>query len=518
MGEKKQFVLIMTDTQRYDMVNCYKETGLSTPNIDALAECGVRYDRAYTTQPVCGPARAGLFTGLYPACTGSWGNGMALGENVKTIGQRLHDNKLHCAYIGKWHLDGTDYFGNGICPEGWDEEYWYDMRRYLDELTEDERIQSRSAKTMRFTDWPEEKTYGYRVAARAVDFMERYKDEDYFLVVSFDEPHGPSLCPKEYFNMYKNYEFPKTPAVYDILDGKPDYQKVWAMEKGFSKDRDAVKIKAPAFFGCNSFVDDLIGRVVRKVPEDAAILYTSDHGDMLQSHCLFAKGPTAYDEAARIPLIMRMPGGVKGGVYDKRAVSHISICPTILEYFGIPIPKVMQGESILQTTYDINSDAPEYVFLEFTRFEQDHDLFGGLQLMRSVTDGRYKLSINLLSTDELYDLKEDPYELKNLINDEEYAEIRNRLHDEILDSMCKRRDPFRGYYWECRPWRTDAPAPDWRWRGYTRQREEEEYEPRQLDYTNGLVMNHAHRLKAVKADKKITSLEELTEFLRHYDD
>ncbi len=74
---KRQLILIMTDTQRYDMVNCYRETGLSTPNIDRLAADGVRYKRAYTAQPVCGPARACLFTGLYPACSGSWGNGMA---------------------------------------------------------------------------------------------------------------------------------------------------------------------------------------------------------------------------------------------------------------------------------------------------------------------------------------------------------------------------------------------------------------------------------------------------------
>ena len=116
---KKQFIFIMTDTQRWDMVNCYKNTGLSTPCLDALAASGVRYERAYTTQPVCGPARAGLFTGLYPSSCGSWANCMPLGDNVHTIGQRLHDNGIHTAYIGKWHLDGGDYFGNGRCPDGW---------------------------------------------------------------------------------------------------------------------------------------------------------------------------------------------------------------------------------------------------------------------------------------------------------------------------------------------------------------------------------------------------------------
>ena len=95
MSDKKQLVFIMTDTQRWDMVSCYKETGLSTPCLDALAADGVRFERAYTTQPVCGPARAGLFTGTYPSWNGSWANGMALGDNVKTIGQRLSDNGIN---------------------------------------------------------------------------------------------------------------------------------------------------------------------------------------------------------------------------------------------------------------------------------------------------------------------------------------------------------------------------------------------------------------------------------------
>ncbi len=514
---KKQLVFIMTDTQRYDMVNCYKETGLSTPNLDALAADGVRFERAYTTQPVCGPARAGLFTGTYPSWNGSWGNGMALGDNVKTIGQRLNDNGIHCAYIGKWHLDGTDYFGNGVCPDGWDPEYWYDMRRYLEELTEDERIKSRATKTMKFENIPEDFTYGSRVLARALDFMERYKDEDYMLVVSFDEPHGPFLCPEPYASMYKNYEFPKNPAVWDTLEDKPEHQKVWAAEKGPNPDRDGLKIKAPAFFGCNSYVDELIGKVVRAVPDSAMIMYTSDHGDLLQSHCLFAKGPAAYDDVARIPFIVRDPEGVRGGVYDKAPVSHISVCPTVMEYFGLPIPKVLQGQSILSSFKDLDAEVPEYVFFEFTRFEQDHDHYGGFQPMRAVTDGRYKLAINLLSSDELYDLEKDPYELKNLINDPEYIMVRNRLHDAILDRMCEQRDPFRGYYWDNRPWRTDAAAPHWRYRGYTRQRENEEYEPRQLDYVNGLEMIHPQRLKISNSNVKFTSLEQMIDWLRNYD-
>ena len=327
---KKQFIFIMTDTQRWDMVNCYKNTGLSTPCLDALAASGVRYERAYTTQPVCGPARAGLFTGLYPSSCGSWANCMPLGDNVHTIGQRLHDNGIHTAYIGKWHLDGGDYFGNGRCPDGWDPEYWYDMRRYLEELPDDRtRIKSRLPQSMDYEDIAPEFTYGWRVMKRALDFIEKHKDEDYFLVVSFDEPHGPFLCPQPYASMYKDYEFPKSPAVYDTLEGKPIHQKIWAAQKPHP-DREKFKIKNKYYFGCNSYADSLIGKVVDAAPADAAIMYTSDHGDLLGSHCLFAKGPAAYDDVARIPFIVRMPGGLEGEVYDRAPVSHINVCPTVM--------------------------------------------------------------------------------------------------------------------------------------------------------------------------------------------
>lgn len=107
------------------------------------------------------------------------------------------------------------------------------------------------------------------------------------------------------------------------------------------------------------------------------------------------------------------------------------------------MPQMVNGERV-----------NDYVFMEFGRYETDHDGFGGYQPMRAVFDGRYKLSINLLSTDELYDLKADPDELINCIDDPAYRAIRNQLHDALLNEMYRTRDPFRGYYWERRPWRT----------------------------------------------------------------
>ena len=137
----------------------------------------------------------------------------------------------------------------------------------------------------------------------------------------------------------------------------------------------------------------------------------------------------------------------------------------------------------------------DYVFMEFGRYEVDHDGFGGMQLIRAIFDGRHKLVLNLLTSDELYDLEKDPSEINNLIEDEAYKEIRNKLHNALLDEMNRSRDPFRGYYWENRSWREDATEPTWDYTGMTRQKENEEYEPRQLDYMTGLEMAQAVRGK-----------------------
>lgn len=134
------------------------------------------------------------------------------------------------------------------------------------------------------------------------------------------------------------------------------------------------------------------------------------------------------------------------------------------------------------------------VYTEFTRYEADHDGFGGLQLMRAVITERYKLVIHLLDSDEFYDMEKDPYEVHNLIVDNDYADVRDHLHDQLLDFMNRTRDLYRGYQWAARSWRKDK-KPVWENDGYTRQPENEENEPRQLDYNTGLPMKDAVRKK-----------------------
>ena len=202
-----------------------------------------------------------------------------------------------------------------------------------------------------------------------------------------------------------------------------------------------------------------------------------------------------FDEITRIPFLVRWPGQAPAAAVCPHPVSHIDLTPTVLDYFGLGVPGRLEGRSMLANFRDPARRQNDAVFIEFCRYEVGHDGFGGFQLIRCAFDGRYKLAINLLTSDELYDLQEDPHEMANLIESPAHTAVRDALHDRLLDWMNRTRDPFRGYYWERRPWRADARPATWRYTSMTRQRENEADEPRQLDYDTGLAMGKATRPK-----------------------
>jgi len=490
----RQAIVILGESVRYDMLNCNTKTGMHTPNLDRIAAGGISFERAYNCQPVCSPARSALWTGLYPHSNGVWGNSMALGETTLTIGQRLTDKGIRCGFMGKWHLSGTDYFDTGRPAPGWDRESWYDMRDYLDELSPADRVRSRNPATGLDPSWTADDCYGRRVTNHALEFLEKHKNDDFLLIISYDEPHHPWLCPIEYTKMYENFVFPMNLNTRDDLANKPEEQRVWATP---NMNRIPPPISSPQFFGAHTFVDAEIGRVLdaaqNRAP-GALFLYTSDHGVFLESHRLTDKGPAMYDEITHVPFLAMWPGHAPVNVRSSSLVSHIDLSGTLMEFFGFEVPKTLEGGSMLSLLKDPTSTVRNYAFIEWGRYEVDHDGFGAFQPIRCVCDGRYKLTINLMTTDELYDLQSDPSELINLIDSSEHAALRNGMHDQLLNWMNVTRDPMRGYYWGRRAWRPEFSV-TWDNDGYTRQREDDGYLPRELDYDTGLTIAAATRHK-----------------------
>ncbi len=482
---RPNFVLIMTDTQGANVVGCYNraQAGLGTDRIDRLAAEGVRFERAYTSCPLCTPARGGLFTGLTPSVNGAHSNNLAPGWNIRHLGEHFRAAGYRTAYTGKWHLDGLDYFDSGVCPPGWEDAYWYDGRRYLDDLTDEEIHQWRH----NLGDHPAGFTWAHRLGDRAERFLAEAArvDEPFLLVVSYDEPHGPSVCPPEYVERFADFRFRVGPGVFDDLADKPAHHREWAAGRKTPTDE---YVDHAQYFACNSFVDDEIGRVIdavnRYAPDDTYILYTSDHGDQFGAHGMGGKGPVMYEETTRVPFIVRPPRGANaqpGRVVDG-PVSHLDVLPTMLELAGQPVPPVYHGQSLAGVLAGGDLPAERAVLMEFTRFSINHDGWGGYQPIRALVRGRFKLVVNLLDSDELYDLQADPHELANRIADPALAAQRDALHDALLAEMDRIRDPFRGPAWERRPWRVDRKQG---WGGLYRHRPDDGFSPATLAYSTG---------------------------------
>lgn len=476
------------------MVSCYNPKGPATPHIDKLAAAGIRFDRGYTTCPVCTPARAGIFTGLYPSKAGAFTNNLAIQENRWTMGQYFTQAGYRSAYIGKWHLDGHDYFGTGECPEGYEAPYWYDGKRYLDDLSESEihlwRQGLKSVDDFKEHDIAPEFTWAHRNADKAITFLDDWKkhsepeQQPFCLVVSMDEPHGPFACPYEHVKQFEDFEFDGGPAMEDSLENKPSHIREWAESVKHKRPR---KFKNARYFGCNHFVDQELGRVINHVnqvaPDNTWIVYTSDHGDMFGAHGITSKGPAMYEEITRVPFIIRPPReqGYPEAVSNSTPVSHIDLLPTLLEAAGLKIPPILDGRSLL-SDLGKNEDKDAYAIIEFHRHSLSHDSYGGFIPIRSIVQDGYKLVINLHQSDELYDLNKDPAEMNNLINDTAHTRRRDELLSKLLSEMDRARDPFRGPCWERRSWRKERSM---HWKGDYRMKPDDGFSPPPRVYATG---------------------------------
>ena len=451
------FVIIMVDTQNKSMVGAYGNPTVDTPNLDALAASGVRFERAYTACPLCTPARGSIFSGLHPQVNGAVANNMAPFANIPLMGDIFRHYGFRVAYTGKWHLDGTAYFGDGQAGGGFEPDWWYDGKCYAEQIGPElfrKYISCRTADDLRVAEFDEPNIWGHHVADRAIDFLENIKDEPFVLVASFDEPHGPYVAPPDYWEKFSTDDFPPPPNYNATVANKPGLQQVQRDQNGEAPWEERFETFGK-FFGCNSYIDQEIGRVVDAVRknhhDDTCIIYTSDHGDMLGAHGLLYKGPMAYEETTNIPFIVSLPGESAGKV-TRSLACHLDIIPTMLDLSDIPIPEVLTGRSLIPILKDPDSSVRDCHLISYHRFAINHDQFGEFYPIRSLVTDRYKLNINLFDTDEFYDLQEDPFETTNLIDESAVKGIRNDLHARLLNEMDRIRDPFRSFRWGDRSW------------------------------------------------------------------
>jgi uncharacterized sulfatase len=482
MPDPPNVVLVTTDSLGWNAVSALEDGFVDTPALAGLADDGVAFTRAYAAAPVCGPSRAGLYTGQYPHAAGAWTNGLALYDGVRTIGERLRDLGYRTAYVGKWHLDG-DYMGDGEAAPGYEPEYWYDARNYREDVGEDlwewyrsgmdTRVSENDVEGIHERGITREDTWAGNVTDAALAFLEdaRADDRPYFLAVNYDEPHEPSLCPPPFCDRYRGERYPlpdnyERPADLDA-HGKPSRQRAFADayargECFMDSIRDAPAeggIARPLYFGCVEFVDDEIGRVLDAVdPAEGLVGFTADHGHYLGAHGLDLKHFALYEEVTNVPLLLRGPSLPAGAVSDA-LVSHVDVLPTVVDAADGDPPADCHGGSFLDVARDPSREHREVALLEHNGYGQGRADGDGFYPVRGLVsaDG-YKLCLNLLETDELYDLGDDPGEVHNRIGREAVADRRDDLHDRLLAEMAATDDAFHGQAWADRAWR-DAAAP-----------------------------------------------------------
>lgn len=413
-------IVIMTDELRRDTLGCYGNTQVQTPNIDALAVKGQRFDAAYTPSPICVPARAAMATGRYVHETRCWANAVSYHGQIDSWHHKLRENRREATSIGKLHFRSSDD-DNGFTEElvplhikdgkGW----VHGLMRERDDVFD----ASGFAKNIGpgedgYTD------YDRKVCATTLDWLKDRKDEQgWGLFVSFLRPHYPLTCPAEFYDLYDPEALPAPRA------DNPDHPVLNGLKRacdyGAPFTPETTKIAVASYYGLCSFVDDMVGQIMHvlrdtSLDENTVVIFTSDHGECLGDRGFWTK-MVMYEESAAVPLIMTGPG-IGAGVC-KAPVSLIDLYPTVLDITGVPrSDDPAHAVSLLDTIETGDPDRP--ILSEY------HD-YGAITGMFMLRQGDWKLVEYPGYAPQLFNLADDPGEETDLAGDPGHAETLERL-------------------------------------------------------------------------------------------
>jgi len=414
---RPNFLFIYTDDQRWDAMSCVqKEQGergrfpwLQTPNMDRIAAEGVRFRNAFVVNSLCSPSRASFLTGCY-----GHRNGVVNNHTDFPVGNVTHATLLRAAgyttgYVGKWHMGrqsgqrpGFDYSASYI-----------GQGKYFDCPFEINGVNRPT------TGWVDDVSTDF-----AVEFLRANQNKPFSLVVGYKTTHGPWQPPPRAHNRYAGAVARPVPNL-----GSPAIYRTELTIQHPGVPSDSEKIRN--YFRCISAVDDCVGRLLKtldelKLADNTIVVFASDNGYYLGEHGLGDKR-SAYDESLRIPLLWRLPkSGPKGRVVDEM-VLNIDLAPTFLDFAGVTAPKEMQGRSWRPLLEGQTSDWRRAFFYCY-HYERGFNT----PTVTAVRTDTAKL-IKYPGHDEwteLFDLKADPYELKNLARDAAHKELLAQMQAE----------------------------------------------------------------------------------------
>ena len=431
-------IFYFTDQQRWDTCGCFGQPLDITPNLDRLAREGVKFDNAFSPQPVCGPCRALFQTGKWPTETGCFRNNIMLPAGVKTLGSYIEEAGYETAYIGKWHLasDGElekpptiDHTVTAIPRQlrGGYTGFWRaaDVLEFTshgyDGFVFDENDQRVDFK-------------GYRadcINDMALEFFDQYdREKPFFMTISQIEPHHQ--------NDRKHYEGP---------EGSKERFKDFVLPEDLKVLGGNAAEEYPDYLGQCASLDENLGRLVARLKEEGlyentVIIFASDHGShfLTRNRDSHLNGYDDYkrschDAALHVPLVIA-GGPFKGGVAVEELVSTASLPKTILALAGVDVGDAMIGENLLDVVEKKDDNRPNEVFAQISES----------RVGRCIRTARYTYSVyapgvnggeaaaaDVYADDFLYDMEKDPHQLNNVVADPAYVQVKEELRKRLLD-------------------------------------------------------------------------------------
>ena len=427
-----------------------------TPNLDRLSKSGVKFNRAHTANPVCSPARASIMTGLLPHNHGVTTVTHTVDEDQSNLrtdkehwAQRLKEDGYKTAYFGKWHVERSRKL----------EDFGWDDYSFIDGLSDEYINANKIHKESIIEELPHlyiDNPPGYdntpfygisdidtdkRVLGLVSNGAKEYlnqadTDKPWACFVSVIEPHDPFISTKKYYDMYENIELRLPKSFNDELLDKPNiYRRGQKVFENMTKQDHIECIRN--YYAMVTEIDHEYGKIIDLLEEkgeleNTIIIFTSDHGEALASHGIYAKNLAAFEEIYRIPMIISGPG-IKENKESDDLVSSMDLCPTILDLFDQKEISNIDSNSFkdILCTEEVNTIQKSFAEYDGTR----------LQLKQRVLWYKnLKYIFNGFDYDELYDLDSDPNEMKNLIDSDHHKNERQMMIKLYWEELKKNGD------------------------------------------------------------------------------
>jgi arylsulfatase A-like enzyme len=452
---RPNILFIMSDDHGYQAISAYGSKINKTPNIDRLAKEGMRLDRCFVTNSICGPARAVILTGKYSHLNGYPVNEKVFDGGQQTVPKLLQGAGYQTAVIGKWHL-GSD-------PTGFD--HWHILQGQGPYYNPAMKTPSGIVKHTGYTT--------EIITDLTLDWLEKGRDKEkpFFLMYQHKAPHRNWQPGPKYLDHYKNVEIPEPPTLFDDYSGrgKPAHDQQMSVAKDLTDDDlkltpprglnpDQLKAFTKAYqeenelfqgakftkeglikwkyqryvkdyLRCIDAVDDNVGRVLdyldkSGLAENTVVIYTSDQGWYLGEHGWFDKR-WMYEESFRTPLLVRWPGKIKPGSVNNDMAMNLDFAETFLDIAGAKIPADMQGKSLVPLlTGKTPADWRKSVYYHYYEFPQPHHVHPHY----GIRTERYKLiHFYTIGEWELFDLEKDSQEMKSIYAEESSQPIVEEL-------------------------------------------------------------------------------------------